>query len=235
MENKLKTILKTLKLNESTISMLLGLGVVVVIGGLIVNYCKSKPAELPTLEDQEIAIKDEAVKEEFAETPAVELPPFTGELPVDYKVRAGDNLWEIAERYYQTGYGWVEIAQANELTNPNLIIREQALTIPQLAKAYPMTVETREPAIGGASATSAVQTGENIITGEVAEITSKDSGQRFGEPITDSSYTTVKGDHLWGIAVRAYNDGYQWVKLAEVNNLTNPDLIHSGVNLVIPR
>ena len=47
----------------------------------MVNYFQSKPTALPTIEDQEIAAVDEAVQEEFAETPAEELPPFSGELP----------------------------------------------------------------------------------------------------------------------------------------------------------
>jgi nucleoid-associated protein YgaU len=229
MESNIKSLLKALKLNESTISMLLGLGVVIIIGGLVINYFKSKPAELPTLEDQEIALVDEATQEEFAEIPAEELPPFSGELPTSYQVRAGDNLWEIAERYYQTGYGWVEISQVNELGDPNIIIQEQELIIPQLAKAYPMTVEEREPAIGGASATSLMAEADE---GEVAE--DKETTV-VTDPITSDTYVTVRGDHLWSIAVRAYNDGYQWVKLAESNKLTNPDLIHAGVELAIPR
>jgi len=45
----------------------------------------------------------------------------------------------------------------------------------------------------------------------------------------------VKGDNLWQIALRAYGDGYQWVKIARENKLANPDLIHSGNILKIPR
>lgn len=45
----------------------------------------------------------------------------------------------------------------------------------------------------------------------------------------------VKGDHLWGIAVRAYGDGYKWVEIARENNLVNPNLIHPGNVLSLPR
>jgi nucleoid-associated protein YgaU len=55
------------------------------------------------------------------------------------------------------------------------------------------------------------------------------------EPITGETYTVVKGDNLWQIAVRAYSDGYQWVKIARENKLANPNLIHSGNILKIPR
>jgi len=48
------------------------------------------------------------------------------------------------------------------------------------------------------------------------------------EKIVGASYTVVKGDSLWQIAVRAYGDGYRWVDIAKENKLTNPNLIHSG-------
>ena len=54
-------------------------------------------------------------------------------------------------------------------------------------------------------------------------------------PITGSTYTVVKGDFLWDIAVRAYGDGYQWVKIAKANNLVNPNLIFSGNVLNLSR
>ncbi|MCG2692355.1 LysM peptidoglycan-binding domain-containing protein, partial [Microgenomates group bacterium] len=55
--------------------------------------------------------------------------------------------------------------------------------------------------------------------------------------ISTSEYLVVKGDSLWKIAVRAYADGYQWVKIWEANkaNIPNPDLIEVGTKLVLPR
>lgn len=69
-----------------------------------------------------------------------------------------------------------------------------------------------------------------VIRPELAQV--KES---FGESISGEQYTVVKGDHLWGIAVRAYGDGYRWVEIARVNNLANPDLIHPGNILTLPR
>lgn len=54
-------------------------------------------------------------------------------------------------------------------------------------------------------------------------------------PITQTSYKVVKGDYLWDIAVRAYGDGYKWVEIAKANKLVNPNLIHSGNVLKLPR
>jgi nucleoid-associated protein YgaU len=49
------------------------------------------------------------------------------------------------------------------------------------------------------------------------------------------SYTVVKGDSLWSIAVKAYGDGYKWVSIAKANKLDNPNVIHAGNVLVIPK
>ena len=54
-------------------------------------------------------------------------------------------------------------------------------------------------------------------------------------PVTQTSYKVVKGDYLWDIAVRAYGDGYKWIEIAKANKLVNPNLIHSGNVLKIPR
>ena len=48
-------------------------------------------------------------------------------------------------------------------------------------------------------------------------------------------YTFVEGDNLWNIAVKEYSDGYAWVRIARENNLVNPDLIHTGNILKLPR
>jgi putative chitinase len=48
-----------------------------------------------------------------------------------YKVEHGDTLWSIAERRYNDGYRWVDIAKANNLSDPNLIHADNTLTLPQ--------------------------------------------------------------------------------------------------------
>ena len=55
------------------------------------------------------------------------------------------------------------------------------------------------------------------------------------DAISGATYEVVRGDNLWNIAVRAYGDGYRWVEIASENNLVNPDLIHAGNILVLPR
>lgn len=48
-----------------------------------------------------------------------------------YKIKQGDNLWEIAVRAYGDGFKWPEIAKANSLTNPELIFSDNTLKIPR--------------------------------------------------------------------------------------------------------
>jgi len=64
---------------------------------------------------------------------------------------------------------------------------------------------------------------------------SENQQTQIQNPITSVSYTVVKGDFLWNIAVRAYGDGYRWVDIAKANNLANPDIIHVGNVLKLPR
>lgn len=48
-----------------------------------------------------------------------------------YTIAKDDTLWEIAVRSYGDGYRWVDIAKANNLTNPGLIHSGNTLQIPR--------------------------------------------------------------------------------------------------------
>jgi nucleoid-associated protein YgaU len=49
----------------------------------------------------------------------------------------------------------------------------------------------------------------------------------------DREYQVVKGDSLWKIAVREYNDGYQWTKIWSDNKakLNDPNKLEIGMTL----
>jgi len=185
----LKKILKNFKLSESTISMVLGALVVIVVGGLVINYFRNTNR---VTQSNPVSVQPEGIA--------------VSELPTTYKVVGGDNLWKIAQKYYDSGYNWVDIAQENKLVNSNVLSIDQELIIPK--------VEVRQPIMA-----------EKPIS----------EPSTLGESITDDTYTVVKGDCLWKIAVRAYGDGYQWVKIASENNLAHPNLIHPGNVLKLPR
>ncbi|MGB9911130.1 MAG: LysM peptidoglycan-binding domain-containing protein [Microgenomates group bacterium] len=186
---KLKKFLKKIKDNESLISLVLGILVVLVAGALVINYFRNRP--------KTSLVEEETVKQETT----TETQQETQKLPTLYTVKKGDNLWKIAEEIYGSGYNWVDLAKENNLKNPNILLIGQELKVPPVE---PKTI-TKKP---------------------VASV---------GSPIEGDTYTVVKGDHLWGIALRAYGDGYQWVKIARENKLANPNLIHPGNVLKIPR
>lgn len=48
-----------------------------------------------------------------------------------YTVKNGDYLWDIAIRAYGDGYRWVDIAKANNLSDPDLIFSEKVLKLPR--------------------------------------------------------------------------------------------------------
>lgn len=47
-----------------------------------------------------------------------------------YTVQTGDSLWNISVNTYGTGFRWTEIAQANNLVNPDLIYTGTVLQLP---------------------------------------------------------------------------------------------------------
>jgi len=120
-------------------------------------------------------------------------------------VKSGETLWSIAEDAYGSGYNWVDIATENNIANPGVISEGQELSIPNVESKTATVMENNSEA----SMTDGV--------------------------ISGNSYTVVHGDSLWAIAVRAYGDGYKWVIVAEANNLENPNIIHAGNVLTLPR
>lgn len=175
----LKKFLKTIKLNEESISMVLGALVIVIVGVLVVNYFKDNGStSVPA-----------------ANTQTQESNSYT--------VKKGDTLWSIAEDKFGSGYNWTDIYNANDLKTETIEVGQE-LTIPQVAPKKP------------------------TATQEVSTMTEAGT-------ISGSTYTVVRGDDLWHIAVRAYGDGYQWLKIAQANKLDNPNVIHAGNVLTLPR
>ncbi len=184
-----KKLIKELKLTDSYISMGLGLLVVTIVAVLFFNYLQGKNKPMITETAEQTTQEEQTQKE--------------NQLPTTHTVGSNENLWTIAEKYYQSGYNWVDIAKANNLDNANLIEVGQQLTIPQ---ATPILLAEKT---------------------EQAE-TTKDNN------IPDT-YTVKPGDTLWDIAVNIYQNGYRWVDIAQANKLANPNLIHSGNVLVLPK
>ncbi len=62
---------------------------------------------------------------------------------------------------------------------------------------------------------------------------SKTPDAKIGTNQSSTNYTVVKGDNLWKIAVKYYNDGYRWTQIASENKIANPDKIEKGQVLTI--
>lgn len=180
-----KNIAKQLSLPESYISITLGFLVVIVAGLLAYNFfTQGKPAgESAQISQNETGNQTQEV--------AI--------LPTSHTVSAGETLWSIAQRYYNSGYNWVTLVQENKLEKPDLLAVGQTLNIPK--------AETILPEAGKISAIA----------------------------IEPKNYTVVTGDNLWNIAVQEYGDGFMWTKIAQANQLPNPNLILTGTVLKLPQ
>lgn len=208
MEDQIKQALKNIKLNEETISMFLGALVVVVVG--VVAFVYFNRVNQGQITDQ--AAIEEMVSDDndggdvvMVDEGGVKVPQG---LPTTYKVEAGDNLWKIAEKYYNSGYNWVDIASENNLSNANVLTVGQELNIPK---------------VGAKEAT---------VVDEKVTVAATD------DTIEGSEYTVQKADSLWKIAVRSYGDGYAWTRIYDANKETvgsNPGVIEEGMVLAIPR
>ena len=107
---------------EETISLIGGIVVVLVIGFLAWRlWLGKKPQSVSSPAEQQEQVRSEEGEITSGEEKA--------KLPTAYVVQKGDHLWKIAEKFYGSGYNWVDIAQANKLANPGIIYQGQKLVI----------------------------------------------------------------------------------------------------------
>jgi len=204
-------------LHESTISTVLGFLVIVVVGLLVVNYFRNL--------DTDKTFPTTTVSENIEEQG-------------NYTVTAGDSLWKISEKVYGTGYNWTKIRDSNNIKNANDIKEGQVLTIPrikELADEEGIKLAEATPEPTPSPAPEATPTPKPLTTPKGEVISEKISNDLTKPDIkAGGTYTVVRGDSLWNIAVSAYGDGFRWVDIAKANNLANPRIIHAGNVLVIP-
>lgn len=207
-QSTFKNFAEYLRLGESYTSLVLGIVVVIIATVLLLSFVHNRQSSNQTPEVTPTIVENNT----FGITPSpTSLPKAkAGITEKSYTVVAGDNLWSIAEKVYHNGYNWVDIARLNKLSDPSDIHVGNKLALPQVTSLPDATVLTNDEHL---SSTKANQLGR----------------------ITATSYVIVRDDTLWSIAVRAYGDGYQWVKIANANNITNTDIIHAGNTLKLPR
>ena len=192
---------------------------------------------------------EEIFLDETSEVPVIENP--TGTInteTITYTVQRGDTLWAIARRYGTTSG---EIAEINNISNPNLIYPGQELRIPTNS-----TIEGEETR-GTGDIIYTVQRGDSlskiareynvtvahivelnditnpnlIYPGEKLRITESDVTNLSPIPKNNySTYTVRRGDTLSGIARRF---GVSVNYLVTANNIQNPNLIFPGQILIV--
>jgi nucleoid-associated protein YgaU len=111
-----------LPINEQNISVILGFIFVLVIGFLLYRYFSRKGEIKEAGKSEQITQTQETRKKEKGKI----------QLPTRYTVQTGDNLWKIAEKFYRSGYNWVDIARENRLEDASKIAVGQELTIPNV-------------------------------------------------------------------------------------------------------
>lgn len=206
--NYLERIEKEIESNQSKVSLVLGALIVLVIGILIFNYFNK--SNKPTLGPAQQA------------TSVQDVSP--NQLPGKYTVKEADTLFVIADKYYQDGNKYTEIAKANNIANADQIETGQVLEIPKLENQQAQVEVSPQPTVSPDSSASP----EALGTGGGNETI-------WGVKIDNNTYTVVDGDWLSTIAGRAYGDITAFTKIAQANNITNPDLIEPGTILTIPR
>lgn len=207
------------KSNQSTLSMVLGALIVVVVGVLLFNYFnRNKDSEItdnaPQVEEQQGDVKPE-------------------NLPGKYTVKDGDTLFSIADTYYKDGYKYPEIVKTNKLENEDVVTTGQVLEIPKLDEVALANPSSTTQAIVTPSESPKLEAQANPqpTTGG----TGGGNTTVWGPNIEGDSYAVVEGDWLSTIAARAYGDIMAYDKIAKANNIINPDLITPGMVLKLPR
>jgi len=108
---------KFFKSTEEAVSMFLGLAIVLLVVGLVINFFNKRKGSvsMPGVNSDMQLSDKEAGQNGVA-----------GE----YIVKKGDSLWTIALIELKDGYRWSEVAKLNNIKNPGLIETGQKIMLP---------------------------------------------------------------------------------------------------------
>lgn len=141
----------------------------------------------------------------------VENPLIAG-APTTYIIQPGDTLRSIADRYELTVD---QLMLANNITNPDLIMRGQELKV--------WTTESVSEPV------------EEVIEAEAAQIAETETEDTTVEAEAETAPLTIHvvqpGETLGRIGMRY---GVSWQDIAALNSIVNTDHIYSGQQLYIP-
>src|SRR5581483_3171267 len=117
----LKKLLKSIKLHEQELSIMIGILLLVVSGVFVIRYVKN-------LQTQKQITDNSAATQNINQGQK-------------YTVKKGDTLWSISQKFYNSGNEWKKIALANEIINPSKLKEGTSLIIPSVT-ATPSTNPT---------------------------------------------------------------------------------------------
>lgn len=211
---------------DSYISLGLGIAVVFIIGLLLYNFISGKTAN-----NQQAKTNEQKQEEQQSQAKT-------------HAVEKGETLWSIAQKYYNSGYNWVDIAKANNLKSDSPLEVGQTLTIPEVTPII-LAQKTEGSILATATETPAVVTSPTPLETPAATQeaqkpvittmpTTTPAVAASSTTASAKSYAVAKGDSLWKIAVATYGNGYRWSEIARLNSLANPNLIHVGNILQLP-
>lgn len=126
--------------------------------------------------------------------------------PKTYIVKEGDVLGAISVKMYGTDAYVDDIMKANNLYTQNNLPVGTKITIPAITPRVSI---------------SPGQIDTGLMTGQVQ--------------VTSDTYTVQPGETLSDIALKVYGDNNAWVKIAQVNNIADPNNVEQGTVLKIPK
>lgn len=208
-----------LEKNNSFLNLVLGTLIVIVLGVLMFNYFNKPSSDLGPSQQ---ATNTENLDSELKDVAKAELPG-------KYTIKEGDTLFSIAQAYFEDGYQYDKIIEANKLADGNVIAVGQVIDIPKLDETSQIAGITASPEpIVTPSSEAAVQP----VTGGQG---GAENQTIWGEKITSNTYTVQEGDWLSKISGRVYGDIYQYDKIAKANNIADPNSIEVGTVITIPQ
>lgn len=147
----------------------------------------------------------------------------------EYTVKKGESVSSIARDQLGSMDYTDEIVKANQLENPEKIEVGQKLVLPDVTSQSEVTENENDDETQETPAPTAMSSAKGDLNGAGVTTTAP------GTKITGNTYTIQKGDTLFNITVRAYNNSRMMWTVMKANHIRNANYIQAGMTLTLPR